>query len=426
MSDADLPDDLSSITLRPIPPLSAAQHSEPESRARGAAGGQQGPGWPGGDSGFNGPGGQSEVCASAPVDPFAPAPTTPTRPEPGQPAEQAVAAAPLIPAQPLPPGAPAALSEALSTGSTGLSTQQHCEPESRAREVLNTTHSTASPSAGLAEGAPGSTPASLAPTPLPRPKQVPASKTPGVALPHFNQPQTPQQVSAFADMWHDSALKVEQIARHYEASRHTITAWAKKFGLPDRIHAMEIGDRARRLAASGAEPLSGPGAARIVGDAADLVAPAFSAVAGRLVDPKSWDPLSDPEIKASLDDLRGEALIMTAHSDLTTVQRKLARLSLLVATKAPTASWVSFQNVVEGLSRALLNARRIEAKIPRGQVDASTLRREAAASLMKEMKSVLGPEEQAALATLVKAAAERLMARGGVVPAEVVSAGGTA
>jgi hypothetical protein len=95
------------------------------------------------------------------------------------------------------------------------------------------------------------------------------------------------------------------------------------------------------------------------------------------------------------------------------------RLSVIAASKLPVTSWTGLTVIIESLHRTILNARRIEADIPRGDTDPIQLRKEAAGQMMREMRSVLSPEEQAALATLVKAAADRLMARGAV--AEVLT-----
>lgn len=121
------------------------------------------------------------------------------------------------------------------------------------------------------------------------------------------------------------------------------------------------------------------------------------------------NPLADHEIRQALDDIQRVALDMTAHSDLTGLQRKLARLSILVAAKAPIYSWPGLRDAIEGLSRAMLHARRVEARLPETGADPVVLRKEAASQMMRELKSVLNPEEQAVLARVMKAGVDRLM-----------------
>jgi hypothetical protein len=230
---------------------------------------------------------------------------------------------------------------------------------------------------------------------------------------HPFKPRTPVEIAAFAALWRDPMWTVPQIARRLRASERVIQNWRVQFGLPPR-------DQLLKLQAHGAT-VEGPASQRANAARAASAVTGGMAQAGQapatqppLVLGSAEDmsnPLADPEIEAAVIDLRSEASIMSPHSDLTPVQRKLTRLSVLLAIKAPISSWPSLQKAIEGLSRALLNARRIEAKIPPGAADPVILRREAAVQLCKEMKSVLNADEQAELARLIKLGADRLMAR---------------
>lgn len=354
----------------------------------------------------NGPGG---VCAPAPVaDPAAVAPQAPS---------------PLIPNQPLPPGAPAGLAEAmgvevpsaseLSTPSTGLSTGAPHDPRLRDdKERVESGQSRSIPSAGINGSQAG-----------PSEQAGPALARKSNGRPHPYKPLTPMAIAEFAGMWHDKNYTVAQIAKRYRCGERTVQDWRVEFGLPTRPDALK--DQAH------ADTLVGQAVSMVdaVKTAAQVQAAMASApgqpqgtntglVTGQVMGypplgPDALDPLKDKEIGEAMRDIMSEARIMSAHSDLKALHRKLSRLAVLVAVKAPRHTWDSLLFTVEGLARATLRARQVEAQIPEGEHDPVQLRKEAAGQMMRELKSVLTPAEQQALATLVKAGADRLMAKGG-------------
>lgn len=399
MDQQDLPASLTDMTLRPTtqgasPVIGegvrlADQHAGEDTRANGSQLDQNGP---------NGPGG---VCASPPVDPHAvTAPLPPPLP---------------VPDQPLPPGAPAGLAAAmstmtlepigLSTPSTGLSTPPSSFP-------------------GI-QGSSSPTPA--APPPPPVTSQASPQSGEGVSDPmaklrrpgraHPYKPLTPMAIAEFAGMWHNAAYTITQIAKRYRCGERTVQDWRVEFGLPSRPEALKDQATVNGLAGAAAGMVAaGTEAARIT--AAMAAAPGGPAVEGQVfghpnLTAKQMDPLQDEVIAAALREIQSEAMIMTAHSDLKVLHRKLSRLAVLVATRAPRHTWDSLLFTVESLARAALRARQVEAMIPEGENDPVQLRKEAAGQMMQELKSVLTPEEQQVLAKVMKVGVDRLMAKGG-------------
>ncbi|HWZ29187.1 MAG TPA: hypothetical protein VNX15_11520, partial [Gemmatimonadales bacterium] len=340
----------------------------------------------------NGPGG---VCASpvaaGPAD-AAPAPNV----------LQSLAS-PAVPDQPLPPGAPASLGEAMRSDVSAPVRSSMAGPPPE----LST------PSTGLSAGSP------ITPKPQGGSERAGATeKRPGRA--HPMKPVTAGQIAEFCALWNDAAYSNAQIARRYRCGERTILDWRRDFGLPTRPEALKTAAKANSiLGAAAAVVDAASDAARIT--TAMAKAPVEGQVVGTPRDPDLMDPMKDKEIIDAMNDLRSEARIMSAHSDLTVLQRKLSRLSVLVATKAPLRSWDSLQITIDCLARGMLRARQVEAMIPRGEHDPVQLRKEAAGQLMKELQSVMTPEEQAMLARLVKSGADRLMAKGG--SAESIVAG---
>lgn len=347
-----------------------------------------------GQVGYNDPFGPGGVCASAPTaGPAAPAPHVAA--EPHQPLRSLE---PRPDPSPLPPGAPpslAAVMGALSPASAAI-------PPGPAAPVAKAELSTLSTDLSTA------------------PRIVPArlggsEKVAGRA--HPRKPQTGQQIAEFSRLWSDPAYTVEQIARHYQTAERTVMDWRQDFGLLTRKETLAKVAQAQHLLGAAAGVVDAAAeAARVSGriDAAPQFPQALAGqVLGTPADPHLFDPMKDPEIVEAMNDLRSEARIMTPHSDLTVLQRKLSRFSVLIATKAPLRTWDSLQFTMESLSRALLRARQVEASIPRGEADPVMLRKEAASQMMRELKSVLTPEEQQVLGRLVKAGADRLMAKGG-------------
>ena len=221
------------------------------------------------------------------------------------------------------------------------------------------------------------------------------------------RPETPEQIASFAHMWHDPAYTLAMMSRRYGGCHpRTIQKWATAFDFPPR----DGGQGAPKPDAVGNTMNAAHGAEAVTRAKAQAAeAPATQAR------PESgddrWNPLADPEIKSAVDEIKRETLPLSSHSDIQGLQRKLLRLNLLVATKTPMRSWESLKITAEGLTRLLLNTRRIEAGIPRGDVDQVQLRKDAASAMMHELKSVLSPEEQEVLARVMIAGAERLMKR---------------
>ncbi len=386
-------------------------HAGPVNPALGAPIADQGAGLgvPGQDRYLdqNGPNGPGGVCASPPVADLAhPAPVS--APEPTIVTDTSALATPLIPDQPLPPGAPPALAAVMAPGlsplSTDLSTGAHHEPSVRAHSEPQPSASNTSPTPGLMVNG---SPAQPAPGPAPAlPRDVgPLEKREGFHHPW--KPQTPAQIAEFAALWHDPAHTVESIMARYKAGKRTVQRWREEFGLGPRDQAMKAGLRAKEIADAA------QGLVARFGETADLANAMTRAevVAGQVVDPQRFDPLKDPEIAGLLNDILAEARQMTGHSDLQPLQRKLARLAVVAQAKVPVRTWDGLGAVVEGLSRTLLYMRRVEAEVPSSGADPVLLRKEAAGQMMREMKSVLDPAEQAQLASLVKRAADRLMAK---------------
>ncbi len=401
MDQQDLPASLTDMTLRStdqgLPPIPGKQRAADQ-----PADGNRQPGDRQLDyNEANGPGG---VCAAAPVaDPALTA---------------SPLAAPLIPDQPMPPGAPASLAAIMAAGS----------PVDAPGAGLST------PSTGLSTGATGfpgiegsSERVGQPPAPPPPPQQ--ASPKPGEDVrdpmaslkrpgrSHPGKPRTPMAIAEFAGMWHNAAYTNAQIAKRYRCGERTITDWRLEFGLPTRPEALKDQATVNGLAASAAGMVAaGTEAAKVT--QAMATAPGPAAVEGQVfghpnLTAKQMDPLQDEVIAAALRDIQSEGMIMSTHSDLKALHRKLARLAVLVATRAPRHTWDSLLFTVESLARAALRARQVEAMIPEGENDPVQLRKEAAGQMMQELKSVLTPEEQQVLARVMKAGVDRLMAKGG-------------
>ena len=252
---------------------------------------------------------------------------------------------------------------------------------------------------GVCVGPAGATQAPGAPMPLPTPT---ASLRPANANSKVNpyRPQTSDDIAIFARLWHDPAYTLAMIGRRYRCNPRTIQKWAASFALGPR----DGTETSHTLDGSSGEV------------AAAIDQAMFQALPGppRPVDQEAqndvrFNPLADSEIRVALEDLQREALNMTTHSDLAPVQRKLARLSLLLASKAPRHSWPSLQDAMETLGRVFLQARKVEAQLPVTGADPVVLRKEAAAQLFKELKNVLNAEEQVELGRLVKLGADRMM-----------------
>ena len=341
--------------------------------------------------------GAGGVCA-APSAAAAPLQAPASSPEP---------ASLIIPDQPLPPGAPAALAASMSGVTPNLSTMPTgSEPlgaktSAWSQQQVNIPHQSVRPDSGLSTKPP------VGPAELPPPVNAgPFAKRNGHVHPW--KPQTPDQIAEFANLWYDPAYTNDQIARKYKAGASSIDRWRVEYGLGGRTEAMRAGVTANDIISAASGVVSRVNEMTAVSAAMDRAA----ARTGQVMDPK-LDPMKDAEIVTLINDMVSEARIMTAHSDLQVLQRKLMRVAVIVNGRAPVQSWAGLALVMEGLSRTILYARRVEAEIPSSSADPVLLRREAAGQLMRELKSVLTPEEQNTLATIVKAGADRLMKRGG-------------
>lgn len=228
----------------------------------------------------------------------------------------------------------------------------------------------------------------MAPMPRRRPR-------PGKTCPL--KPRGAAEIAAFKALWHDPSETVATLARRYGCGQRSIQIWARQeFGLEPRPLALRRSvaaarEDARMTLAAVTAPLGAPG----VGTAEPRVPPG---------------PLEDPEIAAIMADLQEEARRLGPGSDMASINRKLARLSLLLAAKAPAQTWESLEERVAALSRATIWMRKVEAELPAPPVDQQQLRREAATQMMKELKSVATAEEERELATLMKRLSDRLIA----------------
>lgn len=423
MDERDLPSPIESLTIRGGATATAASIlgglGEPRGGARWEQPDSRGQTRPtttdqGRELGYNGDNWSGGLC---------PAP----RAEPAQPQDPRAdhvssLPAPLVPDQPLPPGAPpglaAAMNPASPTASTELSTDAPTEPYAEARGEragsAQAASAVASPAAGLVGNAASAADAAQAaqagapPHGQPDDGVTPADRK-KYGTQHPYKPVSPDQVAEFAQMWYDPAYTIDQIARRYHAGSTTVSRWRAEFGLPDRAIAVDQAKKADNMV-----DVFKTGISSLKGIVAATQAQGGPVLTPTVVDSDRFDPLKDPEIVKALEQIRSEARIMSAHSDLQPLQRLLMRLSVVAATKLPVASWTGLTVIIESLQRTILNARRIEADIPLGQNDPVQLRKEAAGQLMREMRSVLSPDEQAALAKLVKAAADRLMAKGAI------------
>lgn len=352
MDDQSLPADLSRLVVRGSNHPAAPDQTgvRPAPATWGA--GMRGRGQQVDQNEANGPGG---VCSAASAPTLAPWP----------------APVPLIPDQPRAPGTPASLASAMDAPVTDT-------PGSPPAPTTPT------PSLG-ADASPVAKTVPVGPAAMGTPVPNEPVKRPGRT--HPRKPLTPIQIAEFANLWNDAEYTVAQIARRYGCGERTVQDWRVELGLAP--HPVLV-------------------RARVAAETKSAEGTAISPTA-----PHQSDPSKDPEIVEALRDIWAEARIMSPHSDLQVIQRKLARLSILIATKTPLRSWETTQITVDGLAKSVLHARRVEAEIPRGDVDPVMLRKEAAGQLMSELKSVLTPAEQQALATLVKVGADRMMAKGG-------------
>lgn len=246
------------------------------------------------------------------------------------------------------------------------------------------------------------------PTPMPAPSEAATGRqhhirANGKANPY--KPTTPEEKAIFLRQWRNPAYTLKVMGRRYHCCARTIQKWAEGFGFGPR-------DEAEHATLAG----SIDHVAATLKDAAALAqAVAWVPQASNALEQPEvqadvrFNPLADPEIKAAMEDIQREALMMTTHSDLAPVQRKLARLSLMLASKAPAQSWPSLQDAMEALGRVFLHARKVEAQLPEMGADPVILRKEAAAQLFKELKGVLSVEEQGEMARLMKLGVDRMM-----------------
>lgn len=246
-----------------------------------------------------------------------------------------------------------------------------------------------------------------------------------VGKPHPWKPVTPDQIKEFADLWHSPDVTITKIAAKYRASERTIQKWRTEYGFRKKDLATKLGAEALAVA-DGAQAIvedmsdtAKIGQACLGAQAREIAARAqaiedgkMPVVNGVILDPrtfKNWNPLTDEEVSKLLAEIGEEARAVTGHSDLSGLQRKLSRLSVIVATKMPVQTWETLQSMLEALSRNILWARKVEADMPPSPHDPILLRQEAGRQMMKELKSVLSAEDQAALAIIMKRGADKLL-----------------
>jgi hypothetical protein len=123
-----------------------------------------------------------------------------------------------------------------------------------------------------------------------------------------------------------------------------------------------------------------------------------------------WDPMKCPAIAAAQDEIVAMIMEMTVSSPVRPLTRRAARLAALVAAKAPVASWPAAFAMGESLFRMFMAMEKSEAKLPRDVGDMTAFKRQVAAQMMCELKAVMSPEEQEALAKLVTEGGRRIMA----------------
>ena len=261
---------------------------------------------------------------------------------------------------------------------------------------------------------------------------------------HPLMPKTPGQINEFAALWHNPDISVDKIARRYRCSERSIQNWRRRFKLGERAsgrkpaavagtiaaaakqivsdvsEAMTVsGEILRAQAAlgvqSGANPQALEGRALVLGPGGQIVDP--------LVMARSCNPLANEEIAALMLEVQAEARSITQHSDLSGLQRRLAKITILASTQMPIYTWESLCTILEALSRSILWTRKVEADIPQTGADPVLLRQEAGRQMMRELRQVLSEADQAALAVILKRGADAIMAAKGVVRAEAAPLG---
>lgn len=228
---------------------------------------------------------------------------------------------------------------------------------------------------------------------------------------HPYKPRTPAQIEEFSALWLDVAVPLADIARRYQAGERTVQIWRREFSLPRRDDLARGQGSAQMPPSPGVAPWPEPGSLTPVKTMASAAPrPPGAASGGEVVPKRPTDPLDVPEIAALLAEIRDEARKMTAVSALRPLRRKVSKLAALASASTPH-NWATLHAMAQEQARALLWAEHCEAKLPDVEADAQQTRKDAASQLMKELKSVLTPEEQAILARVVKAGADRLIAR---------------
>ena len=382
-------------------------HERSDSRTAGANGalGPRGLG----ETGFNGPNGPRGVCRAGPVEAGEPSAQTPVTAAPVRFSD------PFAFVTPQPQKAGPKIGPVAQASPAAPSGQGYVQPSVSSAKPTG-------PKIGPAD-----------------PANIPCVKLRGMTHPW--KPRTPAQIAEFAAHWHNTDLSIPSIAKRYKASTRSIHKWRIEMGLQRRDVLRELGTQAATVAEAAGRVVADMAesakvsermlqAQAVLGIELGLKAAATSAAAARgelvaladgtLIDPqvvRNWNPLKDEEIAALVDEVHREARQITQHSDLTALQRKLAKVSILVSTKMPVYTWESLQTILDGLSRTVLWARKVEADIPQSGADPVLLRQEAGRQLFRELRDVLSKEDQEALAVIVKRGADAIMARKATTPA---------
>lgn len=213
------------------------------------------------------------------------------------------------------------------------------------------------------------------------------------------KPRTEREIAEFRALWHNENFPVTQLMAKYKASRSTVQRWSRGFGLTDRT------------ALKGMVP-SAKAFVRTMEQAGTAVIEAQ-----QIVDAQAQDgilyPRQDEEIAEGLAELKvlAKRAAKGSPADLAAFHRQALSLIGLFVAKSPIHTWDGGAAIADTLCRAIAMARKVEAAMPKEAIDPQMLRREAATQMMRELRSVLSPEKQEALAVLIKEGADLINKR---------------
>lgn len=199
---------------------------------------------------------------------------------------------------------------------------------------------------------------------------------------------------AFIELWAQPGLSVAAIAAQLGIGVRAVNKRANGLGLPPK------GQRVGRLGRLSGQLMRAVGAA--------------GEEPGEEVPP--W--MADPELRPLFDELwEGLRMARTAQ-DLARLRPLQLRIHGMTALRFPWA--LDLLQVLAEATKLVLTTQKVEAELPAAN-DPVVLRQQAAQQLMREIGSVLGPDEQDELARMLRVATDRLMARRGweALPASV-------